>query len=128
MVYTPVKKQSQLRLSNLSLNNPLPIPRRVPKLDHLEPSRLQQSLPVSPGALHTVAEHHHLPVPRGREHGALAVSQDELLDDELAIALFHDGCQVLQDLAAVAVAPVVEDEFEVVCAGICMVHACMHVR
>ena len=66
------------------------------------------------GSFHTVTEYHHFPVPHGLQHSAVGVIQDKFLDDQFGVPLLHCRDEVLKDLSAVGVTPVVKDEFHVV--------------
>ena len=86
---------------------------------NLQPSLPQQCPPFLLSALLDGSQGHHDPIhgsnrPRGSEIG-----DDEFIDEELGVAALHGRGDVLEDLQARGVVPVVQTRVDVVCSGAC---------
>lgn len=94
--------------SQRSLYNTDTKPRGMPKLLTLQPSPLQQLLPLALPSLHASKCHHHLHIKRGFLQRCSSVGKDPLIDEDLRVAWCHGRSDVLENADAFLVVPVVE--------------------
>lgn len=90
-----------------------------PELEHFQSRSVEQRPPLALRPLLPGVHGHHLDVEAGREQRTALVGQDELVEQELGVALLHGGHRLREDLEAHVVGPVVHDEVEEVYSGAC---------
>jgi hypothetical protein len=83
--------------------------------DDLQSSRLDQAPEFSFGALSGSQTGHELPVETGQCPVGALVGQDELVQQDLGVALCQRRHELVQDVVAFGVAPVLHDGVEEVC-------------
>ena len=99
------------------LDDTLRIRRLRPDPLDLQTRRIEQIPPLLLATFHRAQERHHRDVPLRADETHPSIRQDELVEEDLAVAGFHGVSELGEDELAFEVGPVVEDVAEVVCSG-----------
>ena len=84
---------------------------------NLQPGLTQQYLPFLLRTLLDGSHGHHDPIHRRSRPRGSVIGHDEIVDEQFRVAGLHGWDDVLKDLEARGVVPVVQDRVEIVCSG-----------